>query len=272
MTKELRLSTLARSLFDRFAHLTMLHQELGISQEEIIKTFLAYNTGFSSIENGIYSPLAVRLVMHMHNTCPGSWHEQRQLWIRDKLRNLPSGEIVDFGFGSPQSYVLDSLSRSDGHRIILADKYPEAFAFAEKYLEYLYKIHSNNSCALYNGRIRFAQIDFDQDFSALETLVRQASIIIAQDSLEHATNPRLTFEKISLSAQAKTKILLSMPIGDPAQFGFHNIGWQSESEAIGWIQNFGWVVTDFQPIAMNPDIDIFAEDLDLIELLVEAQK
>lgn len=236
---------------------------LQISKEDIVNSWVIWDTGINDYGNEIYKPVATRVAMHLHNYLKNSWHEKIQDLILKKIIDLGSLRICDIGFGTPHNYVKRYvLENPKNASLVLLDIEPEAIHFAQVLLNYWDKNYSQH--------IKLAVYDLDSNMLFDNT----TDTYILLDSIEHAKDPTSALKRLVKNATERSKFLLSLPIEIENPIPEHFILWKNDKEAMAWLNDCGLTPISKEIVSMNPDIDIFAKFLhpDFHELFVVAEK
>jgi 2-polyprenyl-3-methyl-5-hydroxy-6-metoxy-1,4-benzoquinol methylase len=221
-----------------------LKVRLSISDEQVRGSWIFWDTKKREYSNEVYSSQALRLVMHLHNYLQGSWHEKRQKVVLEYLQSLSAKRICDIGFGTPQRYVHQFLSREDA-QIMLADFEDSSLSFASAVLDYWNK-H-------WQHKINLQLFDLNRD-----DLPEGFDTYLFQDSIEHADDPSKTLRRYVEILPKGTRLIFSLPIEIENPVPEHHIYWNSESGIVRWLKCAGLSVERYQVIEMNPDIDLFS--------------
>mgnify|MGYP001608754807 CR=1 FL=1 len=237
-----------------------LQRELNVTKDQIIASWLYWDTAIRKYSNEVYSSEALRLVMHLHNYLVGSWHEKRQEIVLKYLKQINSKSMCEIGFGVPQKYVKEFLN-TDIVKIFLGDYEKTSLNFAEQLLAFWDK-----------GRQRKINLAiFDMNTDSLPT---GYDSYIFQDSIEHAINPFETLNKFVDSTSKNTHFIFSLPIEIKNPIPEHNICWKDEQEIFDWLKKLGLEIVASDSIKMNKQVDIFSLSLhpDFREVVVLARK
>lgn len=260
--KEQKLREFANSVLHDPVHkdeLDYLLKYLNLSEKEVLQAYVDYNMDVFAFENEIYESLAMRMVLHLHNLLPGSWHQDRQRVVLEMLQQTGAKTIVDVGFGVPTRYVREYVLKNKGVHLGLADLFDSAFTFAEALLEYL--------DPGWKRRIDFMKYDMDtQDF------IGEYDCYIFQDSVEHTKDPTTYLTKTVKSALQYTQFVMSIPVGPIIPV--HYIVWKDSEEVEAWLKKCGLEILNSEKVYINPEVDLFAEQLDekFYNLLVRCRK
>jgi hypothetical protein len=100
------------------------------------------------------------------------------------------------------------------------------------------------------------------------------SVVIFQDSIEHASTPTAILEKFVASSASNTYFIFTLPIEVEKPIPEHNIVWKDEEEVLDWLKDAGLDILDKSTITMNPAVDLFSRSLhpDFREIAVLARK
>lgn len=246
IVKKLALSVLNNPTYT--SEISYLMKYFDISLDEIIKTWVYWDTGINEYTNEVYKSHALRLVMHLHNYLPNSWHEKRQRIVLEYLSKIHPSKICDIGFGTPQLYVKNFLNSEDVS-ILLTDFDRSSIDFAKKVISYWDKKENIN-----NVQYQIFDINNDQLPSDCDTY-------IFQDSIEHALEPSLKLSEFVNIMPKNSHQIFSLPIEISNPIPEHNIFWKDESEVENWLKNSGLSILFSDIIKMNLKVDIFASKL-----------
>ncbi len=235
-----------------------LLSKLNLTKEEVIQAYINYDMDVFAYENEIYESLAMRMVLHLHYLLKGSWHQDRQKEILKIIVRINPESIVDMGFGTPTRYIREYVLK-EKKKLVLVDLYESAFRFSKVLLDYL--------ASSWKEIISFKKIDMNTheypgDFDAY----------LFQDSIEHVENSGDYLLKIVKKSPLNSRFILSLPIGPKVPA--HTISWDTDEEAINWLKECGLKVIDSKRVFINPNVDLFADQLDgkLHNLVVDCSK
>lgn len=249
--KEEKLRNFALSCFndkENKADLENLLYKLGLSAHQVVQSYVDYDLDIFAYSNEIYDPLAMRMVMHIHNLLHGSWHIDRQNAIYNFVNLVKPSSIMDVGFGIPSLYVRKILSDNDDVHVTLSDFSDSAMKFASLLLD-SWNPH-------WNSKVNLVL----EDMSETSLHPPKSDIYLFQDSVEHVPNPTLCLTNFVKNSHPEAKFLLSLPIGPIVPM--HYIAWDSDVAAQRWLQECGLDVIEQRKIYVNPEVDLFAEQLD----------
>jgi len=259
--KEQKLRDFAKSVLNYPKHsqeIQHILSKLNLSEEEVIQAYVNYDMDIFAYGNEIYESLPMRAVLYLHNILKGSWHQDRQNAILEMIENVRPKSIVDMGFGTPTKYVKEYVLKNKV-KLVLVDMYESAFKFVEVLL--------NKWDSSWRDFISFNQLDMNT-----HEFVGVFDCYIFQDSIEHVKNSTDYLAKTVNLSPKYAKFILSLPIGPKVPV--HTISWNTDKEAIEWLENCGLVVNNFKKVYINPEVDLFAERLDeeFYNLIVECSK
>lgn len=260
--KESKLRGFAKSVISNSKYkneIKYILNELNLSEEEVIQAYINYDLDVFTYSNEVYESLAMRVVLHLHNLLTGSWHQDRQRAIFDMLKDIKTKSIVDVGFGVPTRYVREYILKDKDTRLTLVDLYESAFIFSKALLQYLDPD--------WQKTITFKESDMDtQEF------VGEFNCYIFQDSIEHTKKPTDYLQKTIKLSPSNAKFVMSIPIGSPVPV--HYIAWRNKNEAKEWLQKCGLKVDKSEKVFVNPEVDLFAEQLgeEFYNLIVQCSK
>lgn len=237
-----------------------LQEKLNISREQVVAAWVYWDFAIRTYSNDAYDSAALRLVMHLHNRLPGSWHEKRQWVISKYLRDIAPQSICEIGFGVPQNFVKEFLGRKD-IRIFLGEFEETSLSFARTLLPY-WDPHWENKISL--------EI-FDMNKDALPSGYQA---IVFQDSIEHADSPTETLQRYVEAADLGAYFLFSLPIEIENPIPEHHICWKSEQDILTWLKSAGLNPIAHEAILMDHEKDLFALSLhpEFREVAILAQK
>lgn len=248
--KEKKLRDFALSCFNNPEHkqdLQNLLSKLNLDQEEIVAEYILYDLDIFAYDNEIYLSPEMRMVMHIHNLLQGSWHIERQNIIYKFMNSLKPSSIMDVGFGIPSLYIKKSLEEGNT-QITLSDFSYSALDFASELLS-TWNSNWNKNIALVH-----------EDMMLTSIAPPKHDLYLFQDSIEHVEDPTLCLSNFVKNSHSDAKFLLSLPIGPIVPM--HYIAWHTEEEAKSWLNKCGLEVESEERIDVNPEVDLFAEQLD----------
>ena len=259
--KEQKLREFAKSVLEYPEYteeIEYLLSKLKLSKEEVIRAYVNYDLDIFAYENEIYESLAMRMVLYLHYLLKGSWHQDRQDSILRMIEKIKPESIIDMGFGAPTKYIRYYVLKNKV-KTTLADLYGSAFEFSKVLFDYL-----NPS---WNEFILFKQIDMNKheypgDFDCY----------IFQDSIDHVNDSTKYLNKLVKESPSDSRFIFSLPIGP--MMSVHTINWDTEEEAIKWLEDSGLKILDSDKVFINPDVDLFAEQIkeELYNLIVICKK
>ncbi len=226
--------------------LNILISKLGLTKEEIIDSYVKYDLDIFAYGNEIYDPIAMRLVLHLHNMLPESWHIERQNTINQFIQDSKPSSIMDIGFGIPSFYIKKALKKKT-FKIELSDLCESALGFARMLLD----IWDNN----WQNVVEMTC----QDMNETSLKPPKHDIYIFQDSIEHVADPTNCLKQFVKNSHLDAKFLLSLPVGPITPI--HYIAWDSTSEITNWLRDCGLKIISSRTISVNPKVDLFAEQL-----------
>jgi len=218
-----------------------------LTKEQLIQEYVNYDLDVFNYENEVYEPIAMRLVLHVHNLLDGSWHQDRQNAILEFLNKIDFDSVVDIGFGVPTKYLRSYLANKSTKKFTLIDLYDSAFDFAKALLSKL-----SNS---WDKNINFEKVDMNT-----MKYVGDYDIYLFQDSIEHTIDPTAYLKKTVSSSPNNSKFILSLPIG-PAM-PCHYIEFKEKESAIKWLEDARLKIEESKEVFVNPKVDLFATDFD----------
>lgn len=219
---------------------------LGLSKEEIIKAYVDYNLDIHAFGNEIYGSLANKMVLHIHNLMKKSWHQERQDCILNYVEKINVKNIIDVGFGVPSRYVKDLILAEKKSFLTLFDLAIPSIQFASCLLN-LWDISWNETVSLKQGDM--CDVNSVGKFDAY----------LFQDSIEHVPNPTNCLKEYVKISPEKAFFILSIPIGPIIKA--HYMAWDSDEDAMSWLNSCGLRIIESQSIWINPNVDLFAEQL-----------
>lgn len=232
---------------------------LGLTKDEVIDGYLAWDLDPYSYGNEVYNSIKVRFAMYIHYLLKGSWHEIRQDEILKILNKCENVSIVDVGFGAPQKYVKEAL-KNKKWKVTLAEFDDSALKFSEALLDYW---DSN-----WKETVTLKKYDMDNG-----EYVGDFDVYMFQDSIEHTKNPTEYLSELVNKSTRGSKFIFSLPIEKNAvATGSHHISWQTEEMIVEWLNKCGLKVNYSKPIKMNPDVDLFAEGSYFYECVYECER
>lgn len=258
---EQKLREFAKSVLNYPEHkqeLQHVFSELNLSEEDIIQVYVNYDIDIFAYENEIYESLPMRAVLYLHYLLKGSWHQDRQNAILEMIENVKPKSIVDMGFGAPTKYIKE-YGLKNKTKLVLVDMYESAFKFAQVLLDYW--------DSSWKDFISFKQLDMNT-----HEFVGAFDCYIFQDSIEHVQNSTQYLTKTVQMSPDDANFVLSLPLGPKVPV--HTISWNTDKEAIEWLDKCGLKVNNSKKVYINPKVDLFAEQLDeeLYNLIVECTK
>lgn len=232
---------------------------LGLTKEEVMEGYLAWDLDPDSYGNEVYTSIKVRFAMYIHYLLKGSWHEVRQDEVLKILNNYENVSVVDVGFGAPQKYVKEALNNKKW-RVTLAEFDNSALKFSETLLNYWNKDWENI--------VNLKKYDMDS-----REYIGDYDIYMFQDSIEHTKNPTEYLYELVKKSPRNSKFIFSLPVEKNAvATGSHHISWQTKEMIVEWLNKCGLKVNYSKPIRMNPEVDLFAEGSYFYECLYECEK
>jgi len=247
--KKNKLVSLAYSVLrdPRYAEqLEQLMTKLNVTEEEVIKAYLAYNLDMHSFGNEIYSSMSNKIVLHIHNLMEGSWHQERQNCVLDYIKQTHAKTAIDIGFGVPSKYIRDYVLVKKEIKLTLCDISDTAFQFAALLLD---QWDSN-----WQETIYFKQADMCDVHD-----IGQYDVYLFQDSIEHVPDPTSCLISYVDMASKDAAFILSIPIGPIIKA--HYLAWESDQEATRWLEKCGLKILKHKNVWVNPAVDLFAEQL-----------
>lgn len=221
--------------------------KLNLSKEHIINEFLHYNLELSdSIGNEVYRPIANRMVLHIHNLIPKSWHQDRQNTITELIKKISPNNTIDIGFGVPTKYIQDYILQNQNIKLTLCDVYDSAFQFAEALLD--------QWSVTWRNQINFKKLDLNT-----QEHVGDFDLYLLQDSIEHTIDPTSYLKNCVLLSPSSAAFIVSLPIGPI--FPRHFYAWHTDEEAINWLGECGLKIEEQRSVTVNPEVDLFADQL-----------
>ncbi|MGV8130927.1 MAG: hypothetical protein ACP5N7_02380, partial [Candidatus Pacearchaeota archaeon] len=237
-----------------------LQHKFNISTEQIIEAWIYWDTGIKKYSNQVYSSHALRVVMHLHNYLAGSWHEKRQKIVLEYLDKINSFSICEIGFGVPQKYVQELLSK-DNTKLLLTDFEQTSLDVATSILD---RWNSD-----WKSKVDLQIFDLNK-----HSLPAGYDTYVFQDSIEHADDPTAVLNKYVQSTPEGTYFIFSLPIEIENPIPEHHILWENEDNVLEWLKSAGLTIIDYQPVSMNKNVDIYSLFLhpEFRELLIFARK
>lgn len=218
-----------------------LMERFGLSKQEILEMVIRY-TFSKEVTNKDYSSMSMRVVLHLHNLIPGSYHQKRQEIIYSYLDDC-EGSVIDVGFGVPLEYMFRILKDKD-ITLTLADKDKIAIDFART----LFEIRG-----ISENKIRYKLLDMNKE------LPGKYDWYMFLDSIEHAENSTEYLSKIISQAENNSKFIFALPICSKDSIKkMHSIEWRKVEDALEWLKNCGLEVERYELITPNKEVDIFA--------------
>ena len=239
--------------------INFLMGEFKITKEQLLASWLYWDTSIRKYSNEVYSSKALRLVMHLHNYLKDSWHEKRQECVLGYLNKIMPKSICEIGFGTPQKYVKKYLEKDV--KIILGDYEQSSLQFAEKLI--------SRWSSYWKQKVDLTIFDLNKD-----NLPTDYTVYIFQDSIEHADNPSKALKKYVEGVLSGTHFIFSLPIEVGNPIPEHHIFWKDKDEVLSWLAECGLEVIDNTVIKMNKEVDLYSLSLhpDFSELVVLARK
>ncbi|MFA6036638.1 MAG: hypothetical protein WC748_00790 [Legionellales bacterium] len=238
--------------------LAWLMKQLNLTRDQIINTYVNYDLDIFAFENEIYDSLAMPFVLHLHNLLTGSWHIERQNTVLKYLDQIDSKKIIEVGFGTPSLYVKRMLETKNTH-MTLCDYGQSAISFAKSLLD----SWDNN----WHSSVLIKNINMEDG-----KFVGAFDTYIFLDSIEHVSDPTSYLITQVESAPVESNFILSIPIGP--MIPSHFIEWKTNEDAVSWLDCCGLRVIISDMVHVNPEVDLFAEQLDynLCNLFVLCEK
>ncbi len=260
-TKEQKLTNFAKSVLDHPEYkqeIQHILSKLNLSEEEVIQAYVNYDMDVFAYENEIYESLPMRMVLYLHYLLKGSWHQDRQNAILEMIENVKPKSIVDMGFGAPTKYFKEYVLNNKTN-LVLVDMCESAFTFAEILLDYWDSSWKNF--------ISFKKLDMNT-----HEFVGDFDCYIFQDSIEHVKSSTDYLTKTVNLSPRDAKFILSLPVGPKVPV--HTISWNTDKEILDWLGKCGLKINNSTKAYINPEIDLFAEQLDeeFYNLVVECGK
>jgi len=250
LNKKEKLLTLLNSILESSQYQSEIEDMLEILEIpkcHIINEFLYYNLDVLHYNgNEIYESLGNRVVLYIHNLIQGSWHQERQNVTLEFIKQVQPRKMVDVGFGVPSRYVKKLVLEEKKSLLTFIDLYDAAFVFAEVLLNFWQKD--------WNKYIEFRKMDINSKFS-----VGFYDLYLFQDIVEHAYDPAGFLAEQVHCSYPDAFFLISLPIGPILPY--HYISWGSDEEALQWLDNLGLQIKLKKSVYINPNVDLFAEQL-----------
>jgi 2-polyprenyl-3-methyl-5-hydroxy-6-metoxy-1,4-benzoquinol methylase len=218
-----------------------------LTEEQLIQEYVNYDLDVFDYENEIYKPLAMRLVLHVHNLLEGSWHQNRQNTILEFFKKIDYDTAVDVGFGVPTKYLRSYLANKSTKKFTLVDLYESAFDFAKALLS---KLSDSWKKTINFEKADMNKMDYIGDYD----------VYLFQDSIEHTKDPTTYLKNTVSSSPSDSKFILSLPIGPAVPC--HYIEFKEKDFAIKWLEDSGLKIEESKDVFVNPKVDLFAIDLD----------
>lgn len=243
---------------DNLSLFQIINKKFSLTNEQVLETFIYYNSGVEEIDNSIYDSLEIRAAMFIEYLIKASWHQERQNILIEFLNFCNPKTLIDIGFGTPTKYVNEFVLKTEYIKLTLADKFDSAFDFAEIVLE--------SWQPSFRNQIAFKKVDLNYP-----QYLGDYEAYIFQDTIEHSTNPK---EFLTLNVQASLPnswFIFSLPIAPiiPCHF----ISWSNKEDALNWIESCGLKIIKQKQVFVNPAIDEFAKNLgDISNLMLITQK
>lgn len=221
-----------------------LKKRLGISDQQVYEAYEFYDSDVYGYDNDVYESIPIRFVQYLHARKYGSWHVQKNRLISSWLSECWPCDVVDVGYGIPQSYLLDRLPFVKEGRFTLLEKYNSAKLFGKQIV------------SIYDQGLSSEVIfrDYDMNLSSISEYSGR-DVYLYLDSLEHAKEPVKILKETANAVHQNSKIILSLPIGEIVPV--HSISWKSSEEIISWLNDNGLVVLRKKELAPNPKVDVF---------------
>ncbi len=252
---------LAEKIVEEYkAEVDFLCKSFRVTKADIIDAWVMWDTGINEYDNTIYSSVALRIAMHLHNYVHGNWHDKRQQVVLDLLYKTKPSTIAEIGFGTPQRYVTDYVLRNDVH-LTLLDFDSEGLFFAESFL--------NSIQNDWKTKISLRRYDMNSNED-----IGEYDCYIFQDSIEHANNPTEYLSKVVDMAPRNSHFILTLPIEVDRSIPEHNIFWKNKAEGLHWLEKAGLTIMETADIEMDKELDLFTKFLhpDFKEVVVLAVK
>lgn len=220
---------------------------LELTKEDVENEFLHYNLDVFSYEgNQVYESIINRLILHIHNLIEGSWHIERQKTVALFFEKANPKSIADIGFGVPSEYVRELVLKRENSQLVFCDLYESSFQFA--------KVLLDQWSESWQQKIKFKKTDMDtQEF------VGQFDLYILQDAIEHTINPESYLKKHVELSLSNARFLISLPIGPI--FPRHYYAWEDDQSGLAWLEKCGLIIEDYKNVFVNPEVDLFSEEL-----------
>ena len=237
-----------------------IQEKHNITREQVVASWIFWDTAIRNYSNDVYSSEALRLVMHLHNYLEDSWHVKRQETVLHLLQKTKTNRFCEIGFGTPQKYVKEFLLRPETH-IFLGDFERSSLDFASTVLDFWY--------VDWKDKVNLELFDLNQN-----DLPAGYQTYIFQDSIEHAYNPTAVLNKYVSSVPESTYFIFSLPIEIENPIPEHHICWENESQVLTWLEQAGLVINDSVTINMNKQVDIYSLPLhpEFREIVILASK
>lgn len=242
------LASMASSVLNNPVHhmeLKTLLDAVELTIDEVINAYVHYDFDLYAYGNEVYDSLAMRAVLYIHNLLEGSWHGQGQRTMIEFINRVAPTTVIDMGFGAPGPYMLYLLRQAIA-KVTLCDVFDSAFIFAKALL--------NQWDQHWHKRITFKQLDMN-----CEEFIGAYDLYIFQDSLEHVADSKKYLEKYVQLSPSNAHFIFSLPIGPLVPV--HYITWFTPTSAMAWLENCGLEIVENQVIPINPEVDLFAEQL-----------
>lgn len=246
--KEQKLREFAKSVINDSRYKEEIHYLLryfNTTEEQLIQEYVNYDLDIFDYENEVYEPLAMRLVLHVHNLLDRSWHQDRQNTIVEFLEKIDFKSLVDIGFGVPTKYLRSYLANKSTKIITLVDLYDSALIFGKALLS---KLSDSWEKSINFEKVDMNKMDYIGDYD----------VYLFQDSIEHTKNPTAYLKKTVSSSPKDSKFIFSLPIGPAVPV--HYIDFKNEEKAIRWLENSGLKVVESKSVFVNPKVDLFASE------------
>gem|GEM_PF-938996 len=248
-----KLTAITNSVLDSPEHrddFEALFSRLNLNRESVTRRLVDYTLKVDSLTNNDYHELEMMAVLHIHNLVKGSYHQTRQKAVSQYLNVLKPRRVVEIGYGAPGSYIFEILNKSEEVSIDLLDRSSSASVFA------------GAVCELYAPtdlkRVLFKSFDMDD-----MQFAGDYDTYIFMDSIEHTNLPTDFLKTHVVQSNLNANFILSLPICkiDSLKHA-HNIEWLTEDDAESWLESCGLQVIDKVVAKPNPEIDLFAENIE----------
>lgn len=244
--KEAKLRAFATSVMDNPKYkeeIDHLLKVLGLTREQALQSYVNYDMDIYSYENDIYESLPMRMTLHLHYLLAGSWHQDRQKVVLEMVRKANPSSIVDMGFGTPTQYIREFVLPNK-KKLLLTDLYTSAFKFSEALFNYLSED--------WKSFVSFKQLDMNKHIYPGDL-----DLYIFQDSIEHVKDSTMYLHKMVENSPNSSQFIFSLPIGP--LFPLHTISWDTEEDAVNWLEKSGLKIVEKKKVFVNPKVDLFAD-------------